>query len=347
MAWRGGRLRGGRLRGGRFAAAWIGLMALLPGLSARPAAAGPAAVASAGAVQAATDALPVRPDGMFAVRLDAGRVALLSGDARPVAGGRWPHNTLAVVAGATAHAVAAAAGAPRWQPVPDGPAGDYWWLGPGFAAGGRLYVLSPHLRRPADWPVALGVDWTVFDVRGEPRYLRTAPTPSSRLGGPVVWGSAVWYDPATKLVTAFGRSAAPADGWTGYDAYAAQVPVAAVLDPAAWRYWSGAGWSARPAAARPVLRAATDGGTDTAYTAWRDGAGWHLSTRRGGAWGGPLVRFSTPAFGGAWTARWLVDLPAGAYLATEARAFGPLGSGGRLAQQSMPGVGVTWLEVPR
>lgn len=307
----------------------------------------PAPPPNAAAVQATMDALPQRGDGMYAVRLDRNRVAFLTGDSLAAGGGKWAHNTITVLTGSKAHLVQPQLpGQNPYQVIPDAADGSFWWLGSGFVVGKVLYTTTLHVRPTPEWPgfVTIGADWALFDVSNEPRLLRTAPGPVDV--GPVWWLSGVAYDPGMQRVTVFGASRDATDGWTGHDVYAAQVPLASLLNPAVWAYWGGSGWTSDPAGASPVLRT-SDGvsGPGSNYSVWRDAAGWHLTDRMGGSWGPPqLARWSTPVLGQPWTVQTDAGIPDPAYCATEDRV--PLGNGKYLAHYSIPDpYGVVWIEV--
>lgn len=300
------------------------------------------------------DTLPYYGDGMVSVRLDGRRLAFLTGDAVPRSGlGRWAHSTLTVVTDGTAWLyVDDPLGDPPFQVIPDDATGlGYHWFGPAFAAGGTLWSLAPHVT-PSTGGFrfeSLGVDWARLDVGHRLRFRDLAAT-GHTVYGRVRWGSGVWYDRLANWVYVFGTSPEPVDGWTGHDVYVARSRpwVVDYLGSLHWRYRADGFWSHYPDSARPVMRAAVSGGTESAFSAWRDATGWHVAGRRGGVWGTPdLVLWTTTRLDDAdpvWTERVLAQLPTGAYLPW-VHPDVPLADGAVAATYNVAGQPASWLAV--
>lgn len=317
--------------------------------------------ATAAGWAAALGKTPLYGDGMISVPLDSRRCAFVTGDAvERVPGRPWAHSSITIVEGGRARVVAPGRyGSSPYQVTPDLPDGSFNWLGPAAAAGGRLYSLAPRVTPAAAWPYfePVGVDlvWFRYGATGDPVYAGRAPIDSvddsagGKVADPVSWGAGLWIDGATAYV--FGSRLT--DGWTGYSLYAARVPVAQLGTLSAWRYLDVlGGWSSIRADAAPVLTTARDGGTESAVSLWRDGGGWHVTSRRGGRWGGAIVRWTAPVLSprGGWTQRELVSAAklAGVdpYVVTEHVAV-PLADGTRALTWNTEWHDATWTAVPR
>lgn len=333
----------------------MALVMLLPGAKA-PVKVVPRMTSACGPTSAAQwravfDAQPILGDGMISV---PGMCAFLTGDGVPRSPGPWAHSTITLVKNGVGHVVTPnnPGSQSPYQFIPDGADGSYHWFGPGIYANSTLWSLAPHNTVTAAWPyfAALGTDLVKATVPpvGDPIYVGTYATPAPLAG--VTWGAAMWYDAAAHTVYIFGRSSAATDGWTGFDAYLAKVPLARLTVPTAWSYKAGNGWSADPAAAAPVLLASRDGGLETSFTAWKDAAGWHLAARLGGAWGhnaaGAAVaaQWTSSNFAAGWTRRELAVVPEDAYL-VQAHPELTLASGKLLVTYNETGQESTFLEV--
>ncbi|WP_257578753.1 DUF4185 domain-containing protein [Streptomyces sp. JJ38] len=145
-------------------------------------------------------------------------------------------------------------------------------------------------------------------------------------------------DPARRVL--YGTSAVREGGWTyvfGADegtvrgtssrAHVARVPVGALADRSAWRYWDGEGWRADPAAARALSVGAApwadpDRGASNTYTVTRRGGTWLLLTTDAG---GPDGRGLTTV-----TSYWACS-PQGPWHGPSDALTPPLPEGGRAA----------------
>lgn len=302
---------------------------------------------------AAMKATALYGDGMISVALDARRCAFVTGDATPRDGSAWAHSSITVVAGGKARPLKPGRYGPSpYQVAPDYPDGSYNWLGSSFTAGGRLYSFAPRVRPSTAWPYfeALGTDllWFRYGPTTDPTFAGRTPLPADP--GGVSWGAGVWYDQPSGLVYILGSQLA--DGWTGYSLRAARVPLGLLGDVRAWRYLTDAGgWAAGRQKAAPVLTAA-DGGTESTVSFWRDRAGWHVTSRRGGHWGTGITRWTTSALrpAGTWSQLTLVTAEKLAgqqpYIAYEHAAI-PLGGGSRALTWNTAGNDATWTAVPR
>jgi len=311
---------------------------------------------TAAAWRAVFDAQPILGDGMISV---PGMCAFLTGDGVPRQPGPWAHSTITLVKAGKGHVVTPnnPGSQSPYQFIPDSADGSYHWFGPGVFADNTLWSLAPHNRVSDIWPyfVPLGTDLVRANAAPgqDPTYAGTYATPNPPAG--VTWGAAMWYDATSKFVYIFGRSSAVTDGWTGYDAYLARVPVAGIANPFAWRYWGQMapnwhGWTANPAQSTAILKAPRDGGVESTFTAWKDAGGWHLAARLGGAWGHnaagvPVVsKWTSTNLLTGWNRQELAQVPEDAYLA-QAHPELPLASGKLLVTYNQAGQESTFLEV--
>lgn len=299
--------------------------------------------------------MPMSGDGMVSVRLDNNRVAFLTGDSIPRAGGQWAHSTITVVNGSSASmAQPGYAGLNSYQVIPE--TGEaYHWLGPAVAPGNyRLYVLAPKVKSIPEWPgfASIGVDVAVFTYSST-----TAPTfkkflDSPKVGSnPIEWSAGMVYRGG--YLYAFGVSKNATDGWTGRDAYVSRISIN-TMSYSGWTYFNGSAWSTDPSKAKPILRSATDGGVENSFSATWTGTAWKLVSRYGGRWGpGKVTEWSTPVLGQPWSQTTLATVAnddpktpddEGAYLAWKHYALGPI-SGHYLLTYNQPGEDATWLSV--
>ena len=292
--------------------------------------------------------LPTYGDGNVSAPLENGRCVILTGDALTRAGGPGPHSTITVLAAGTARVVAPAhpGTASRYQALPDRADGTVDWLGPAFFAEGKLYSLASRVRpRPGGWDnIAINTAVFTVPVGKDPVFSKLMPTPSIG-GGSVQWAAGVHYDRVARMVYVFGTSAAPTDGWTGFDAYVARVRLADLGTPTRWTYFDGSAWVASRASARPILRSAVKGGTESAFSATLDGQGWHITSKRGGAWGpGSVTRWTATQLGRPWSERSVAQVAGDHYLHFEHWALPLTVNGKRLLSYNTAGQAATWRE---
>lgn len=300
------------------------------------------------------DTLPYYGDGMQSVRLDRRRVMFVTGDAVPRSGSApWAHSTVTVVTDMTSRLIV---GAPRatsiYQVVPNDETGDaYHWLGPVYACGGVVRSLAPYVAPSAGGFgfTSLGTHWARFDVDWDVRFRDLVPT-GHTVYDPVHWASGVWYDAPTNWVYVFGTSREPTDGWTGHDVYVARARPGRIDHAGSthWHYLADGLWSRDADDASPVMRTSDNGGTESAFSVWRDVDGWHVAGRRGGLWGtSDLVMWTTWALedvDGPWNERVLAPLPDGAYLPWVHPTV-RLADHRAAATYCVPGRPATWLAV--
>ncbi|MEV6489819.1 hypothetical protein AB0M20_14500 [Actinoplanes sp. NPDC051633] len=299
-------------------------------------------------MQSLLASLPTYGDGNISARLDNGRCVIVTGDALARGGGPGPHSTITVLAAGTGHVVAPAhpGTVSRYQALPDRTDGTVDWLGPAFFAEGKLYSLASRIRpRPGGWD-NVGVNTAVFTVGAgkDPVFSRFMATPTA-IGGPVLWGAGIYYDATARLVYIFGASSAPTDGWTGFDAYVARVGLADLGTPSRWTYFDGVRWTATSAGAKPILRSAVNGGTESAFSVWRDSQGWRITSKRGGGWGpGSVTRWTAAQFGQPWSERTVATVAGDHYLHFEHWALPLTVNGKRLLSYNTTGQPATWAE---
>lgn len=289
---------------------------------------------SAAGWQQLYDSLPFYGDGMFSTALPSGGSLWTTGDAIRRGGGPWASSTLTVVDDCGVRQLAG--------PAPSAAGGVDWWAGPSAVAGGRLVVLGSLIRRtPGEGFGFAGVGtqirtYTVPAAGGLPRETGRRPAPASPAG--VRWSAGAWNGGPDGWLYVWGTTEGRPGEW-GSDVFLARVDQRTLT---MWRYWTGTAWSTSAGAVRPVLRAVDGMGADTAFSVRRDAAGWHLYTRRGGAWGGEHGEY----VGGPqkWTWRPYGTEPG--YLAS-AHDEVRLSSGRRLVTVNVDGAGARFLDVAR
>lgn len=255
-------------------------------------------------------ALPIYGDGMISCQLDGARRAFVTGDATPRDGSPWAHSSMTVVDRAGAHVVRPNyPGVPSPYQVIPGEVDDWHWLGPCATSGGRLYAIAPHVRPTSAYPyfTSLGIDLAVFrySPTTDPVFERFVKLPGEYHG--VVWGAGVTVYNGSLMV--FGRSAAPTDGWTGYDAYSARTPLSSV---GAFTYWTGKSYTTAKASATPILRAAVDVGVDTSFSVAYEGGRWKITSKYGGRWGNggdKVAEWQTYGWHTPWTSDVIATVP--------------------------------------
>ncbi|GAB2713884.1 hypothetical protein GCM10027072_02050 [Streptomyces bullii] len=160
-------------------------------------------------------------------------------------------------------------------------------------------------------------------------------------------------DPSRRVL--FGTTLVKEDGWTyvfgGDDgqaasrpasqAYVARVPEGRLADPAAWRYWNGSAWGARP---RPVLGDGRRTGVGSAFSVVRQDGTYVLFTMAAGTKGLTTVTsYWACSPTGPWhgpTGEFSPSLPRGGVAAYNPQAHPALSGEGRLVLS----YDVNWLE---
>jgi len=307
--------------------------------------------------------LPMSGDGMVSVKLDSSRVAFLTGDSIPRAGGQWAHSTITVVSGSTATMMQP--NYPNLNPyqVINETGEVYHWLGPAAAPGNnRIYVLAPKVKStPGVWPgfASVGMDVAVFSYTATtgPVFMTFVPAPS---GGPVAMEWSGGFVAKGSTLYAFGVTKDATDGWTGRDVYVARISSFDVAS-GAWKYGHADAlgvmqWSSDAGTAAPILRSSVDGGVENSFSATWNGTGWKLASRHGGRWGpGQVTEWSTPVLGSPWLQTTIATVPnddpstpenEGAYLAWKHYAVPALPSGQRLMTYNVEGHDAVWASVP-
>jgi hypothetical protein len=248
------------------------------------------------------------------VPLPDGRVLWLFGDTirgtRRPDGSRSPdsafvHNSMLVQAAGCLVAVPAVA-----EVIPSPRDGEWYWPQDGVVQGDRLVVFCARVRRTgpgtADFTTA-GVDAAVLSLRsGLPVLERVAATPSSD---------------TPERGDQYGKAVVPVDGWLyvygsrgasaafGRAVTVARLRPAQLLDPRAWRYWTGNGWSARASAARPTVPAGRHGWS-TAFSVFRGADGrLHGLSKEEDVFGRSVVIGTATGPTGAFTRRVVLDAP--------------------------------------
>ncbi|MCW2674325.1 MAG: hypothetical protein JWP14_2914 [Frankiales bacterium] len=263
---------------------------------------------------AKNDATWAGGDQAATVPLPGGRVLWLFGDTirgtRRPDGSRSPasafvHNSMLVQTRGCLVAVPAAA-----EVIPSPRAGEWYWPQDGVRQGDRLVVFCARVRRTgpgtADF-TTVGVDAAVFSLRsGLPVLERVAATPSShtpergdQYGKAVVTVGGLLY--------VYGSRGVP--GTFGRAVTVARVRPTALLDPTAWRYWTGSGWSRRASTARPVVPAGRHGWS-TAFSVFRGADGrLHGLSKEEDVFGRSVVTGTATGPTSAFTRRVVLDAP--------------------------------------
>jgi hypothetical protein len=263
---------------------------------------------------AKNDATWAGGDQAATVPLPDGRVLWLFGDTirgiRRPDGSRSPgsafvHNSVLVQTRGCLVAVPAAA-----EVIPNPRAGEWYWPLDGVLQGDRLVVFSARVRRIGPGTTdftTVGVDAAVFSLRsGLPVLERMARTPSSR---------------TPERGDQYGKAVVPVGGWLyvygsrgvpgtfGRAVTVARVRPGALLDPRAWRYWSGSGWSARTSAARAVVPAGPHGWS-SAFSVFRGADGrLHGLSKEEDVFGRWVVTGTAASATGPFTRRVVLDAP--------------------------------------
>lgn len=277
------------------------------------------------------------------VKLADGRLISFFGDST-LADGTFVHNSAVFFAPDRTYLAAATL-------FPDFPDGSRFWPGQAVAVGQRVFLVGSRqlVRGAFDW-TPLGSYLAIVDVPwgGKPIFRKYVLTPSSGqgdeavqwYGGLAICGSTVYLHGVRDRADDFHIR----DG-----GYVARAPLYTLGQLAGWRYWTGSGWSADPAAAAATIPADGAGGTESGYTLHRrpDGS-WQVTTRQYGGVGDHLGRYVGASPWGPWKPfEPLLAVSAGEGYLTGAVSGVLLASGRLLVQWSRPGLPVEWAEVPQ
>jgi len=174
------------------------------------------------------------------------------------AGWSMRHNSFVVQDGGCLHAIAGA-------PLPDTGTGDWYWPSSALVSRGVLTVFAMRVHRTGATRAAFAVTGTAvatYDLPrdGDPQLRSVVRLPSRNDEASVVWGAGVAQ--AGPWTYVYGTQAEPKA--FGRRLLVARVDSARIGRVDAWRYFDGASFTDRPAAARPVIGAV--GGVSTSVS---------------------------------------------------------------------------------
>lgn len=185
--------------------------------------------------------------------------------------------------------------------IPDDADGAKWWPGPSIYENGRLYVFVSHIRPLATggWE-ELGHNLAEFTWDGSLSLsLYSIIEIPSALG--ITWGTGVLRHGTQIYIYGTYHE----KGWFGRRVYVARVPAGQLANETAWRYWDGTDYTSN--APKSVI--SEFGGPDSAFGVYTAASQFRLVSKKDGAFGDTVQRWSSFHPEGPWTTTALFPMP--------------------------------------
>ena len=214
-------------------------------------------------------------DGTASVALPDGRVAWLfsdtflgdvNADGSRAAGTTMVNNSIMVQSTSGLSTVTGGTTTARTALLPPVD-GDFYWVGSGTAANGKLLALYNRYGRSGQGALDVSLQGTVLATI-DPATWTLASVAPLNLGSRVAWGSDTVVDGSTVYV--YGSEYVTATGMR----FAHVARTNADLS-APWEFWNGTGWSAAEADSARIVS-----GVGTAYGVQKTSSGWVLVTQQ-------------------------------------------------------------------